>query len=376
MNARGKWSRRVFLRMAALGAAGRAAFGAEQLAALPTIDQELRQAAKAAALRLIFNGKTTADLAAWQRQFGAELRTRLGPHHPPQQWSIETLSRADFSDHSREELLLKSDPISPLPIYVLVPSAARHGAGPFPIVVALHGHGQFGHDPVVGIDGTPEHAEAIRAANYDYGRQLVREGYLVIAPCMLPFGRRVDEAYRKRNVDPCPVTFVRMMLLGQTLMAANLRDVSWALSYAQSRREARKDRIACVGLSYGGRMTMLAAALDQRINVAVVSGAMNVMQERIESAYSCGAQVIPGLLEIGDTPEIGSLIAPRPCIWEIGAKDKLVKPDWAEKAKVRLNKAYAAAGKPGNVSFHHFDGEHRWDGVTAVPLLAKILKGT
>jgi dienelactone hydrolase len=164
-------------------------------------------------------------------------------------------------------------------------------------------------------------------------------------------------------------------LLGRTLIGENVRDALWALDYASSRDDARADRIGCVGLSYGGRMTMMVTALDPRVRVAVVSGALNVFQERIQNAgYSCGAQVIPGLLEFGDTPEIGSLIAPRPAIWEVGRKDMLAPAEWVEKAAARLQRAYAASGKPENIQVHHFDGGHVWNGETALPLLARILK--
>ncbi len=386
--------RRTFLHSLTIGGAGTVAFGATPLTKLPTVDEETRlaaqaappltklptvdeetrRAAQAAPLRLVFRGKTPADLVAWQKEFSADLRKRLGPHQPPERWSATTLARVEFPDHAREEWLLSADGVPSLPLYVLRPVGTRHGGGPFPIVLALHGHGAFGHDSVVGIDDSPQRAQDIRDQNYDYGRQLVREGYLVVAPCLTPFGRRLDESYRNSRTDPCGITFVRLMLLGQTLMGANLRDAKWALSYAQARDDVRRDRIGCVGLSYGGRMTMLTAAIDERIQVAVVSGALNVMQERIEGHYGCGAQVIPGLLEIGDTPEIGSLIAPRPCIWEVGSKDDLVKPDWADVAKARLRKAYLAAGKPDHLEFHHFEGGHRWDGATAAPLLARVLK--
>jgi hypothetical protein len=55
-------------------------------------------------------------------------------------------------------------------------------------------------------------------------------------------------------------------------------------------------------------MTMLAAALEPGIHVAVMSGALNCFQERVTHRYSCGAQVIPGLLRYGDVPEIASLL--------------------------------------------------------------------
>ena len=125
------------------------------------------------------------------------------------------------------------------------------------MLLCLHGHGEFGHDAVAGIDHTPERAANIKKANYDYARQLAREGFITVAPCMRPFGRRLDAGSRKGRTDPCAVTFVRLMLLGQTLMGANLLDCKWALDFAATLPGVDIDRCGCVGLSYGGRMTML-----------------------------------------------------------------------------------------------------------------------
>lgn len=340
-------------------------------APLPTVNQEIRRALDAAPLKMQFHGSTPAELSAWQREFGAKLNELIGPHAPPKGWKVKTLSTREFPDHTREELLLEAESTPSLPLYVLRPKRE----GKFPIVLCLHGHGEFGHDAVAGVDDTPSRQEDIRKANYDYARQLVREGYLTVAPCFTPFGRRLDANQRAGRMDPCGAAFMRLMFFGRTLLGENLRDAQWALDYATTRSDARADRIGCVGLSYGGRMTMVVTALDSRVRVAVISGALNVYQERVTAAgYSCGAQVIPGLLEFGDTPEIGSLIAPRPAIWEAGLKDSLMVPGWLEKASGRIARAYAAAGKPENFSVHRFDGGHQWSGETAVPLLAKILK--
>jgi hypothetical protein len=121
-------------------------------------------------------------------------------------------------------------------------------------------------------------------------------------------------------------------------------------------------------------MTMLVTALEPRVKVAVISGALNMYQERIQApGYSCGAQVIPHLLEYGDTPEIGSLIAPRPVIWEAGLRDSLAPQKWLEIATERMTRAYKAAGAPEQFSVHRFDGGHVWNGETALPLLEKVL---
>jgi len=47
---------------------------------------------------------------------------------------------------------------------------------------------------------------------------------------------------------------------------------------------------------------------------------------------------------------------------------------WDEKAIERLQRAYAAAGKPENLEFHRFEGGHEWSGATARTMLAKHLK--
>ena len=342
------------------------------LAKLPTANDEIRRAATAAPLTMLFRGRTADELAAWQREFSAKLREKIGPHSPPRQWMAKMLSTRELPDHTREELLLESDGVPSLPLYVLRPKGAE---GKLPIVLCLHGHGPFGHDAVAGVDDTPELQQAIRESNYDYGRQLVREGYLAVVPCFTPFGRRLDAKQRASGTDACAVEFVRLMMLGRTLVGENVRDAMWALDYASTRADARADRVGCVGLSNGGRLAMMVTALDPRVQVAVISGALNVFQERIQGAnWSCGAQVIPGLLEIGDTPEIGSLIAPRPAIWEAGRKDPMAVTGWLEKAAARLQLAYDAAGKPENFQVHRFDGGHVWNGETAIPLLAKVLK--
>ncbi|MCB1279578.1 alpha/beta hydrolase family protein [Prosthecobacter sp.] len=340
-------------------------------AVLPTVNEEILRALDAAPLKMQFHGTTPADLSAWQGEFRAKLDSLVGPHTPPNSWKVGTLSTREFPDHTREELLLEADGTPSLPLYVLRPK----GDGPFPVVLCLHGHGEFGHDPVAGVDDTPELQEAIRKSNYDYARQLVREGYFTVAPCFTPFGRRLDAKARTTRMDACAVEFVRLMYLGRTLLGENLRDAQWALDYVTTRKDTRADRIGCVGLSYGGRMTMMVTALDSRVRVAVISGALNVFQERVRGAgYSCGAQVIPGLLEFGDTPEIGSLIAPRPVIWEAGLRDSLMVPGWLEKASARMERAYSAAGKPENFFVHRFDNGHVWNGENAIPLLARELK--
>ncbi len=336
------------------------------------IDERIVQQANDAPLALRFQGTTAAEFDAWHPQFERTLRRCLGDPAPPVEWKTTVEERIELEDHVRLSLLLEAEGHPPLPVYLLVPSNLKAGEKR-PAVLAVHGHGSHGYHPVAGRDDLPGVANAIRSANYDYGRQLARQGYVVACPCLTPFGRRLGSNYQNYRQDACGVTFIRLQLLGKVLMAENLRDCLWAIEHLCRHENVDADRLGCVGLSYGGRMTMLTAALEPRIKVAVPSGALNLMQERVQARYSCGAQVVPGLLQYGDVPEIASLIAPRVCLWEVGAQDGLIKPAWAANAWQRMERAWRAAGAADHLQMDRFEGGHRWNGKVAYPLLKKVL---
>jgi len=335
-----------------------------------SVEEYIRHSAEQAPLQMQFKGTTAAECRLWQQEFAAALGRLLGPYDPPRRWETHTVSVTELKDHTRHSLVLRAPGHPDLPVYLLRPHAA---AGKRAGILALHGHGEFGNDSIVGIASTPERQRSIATANYDYGLQLVRRGYVVAAPCLTPFGVRLGDRKGYGGQDPCAVTFIRLQLLGKVLMAENLRDALWSLELLAQQPDVDRNRLGCVGLSYGGRMTMLTAALSPRVRLAVISGALNLMQERVRGKYSCGAQVIPGLLRIGDVPEIASLIAPRPCLWEVGLKDSLMVREWIDPALERMRRAYKAFNALKNLKVDYFDGGHRWNGTRAYPLLEQIL---
>ncbi|MBT6722152.1 MAG: prolyl oligopeptidase family serine peptidase [Planctomycetaceae bacterium] len=337
-----------------------------------TINESLRQEISKAKLQMLFHGETVTEAEQWHTGFSGKLRELVGSTSPPKRWETVMVGGKRMEDHTRYEIILKANGVPDLPVYLLIPGdGVSRGR---PAVVAIHGHGEFGHHAVAGRTDLPGVAVDIERANYDYGLQFVRRGYVVVCPCLIPFGDRVEKD--RYGSDPCAVTFVRMMALGRVPLAENVRDIRWAVSFLQSQSEVDPDKIGCAGLSYGGRMTMMATAMEPRIKVAAISGALNLLQERTSLRYSCGLQIIPSLLEYGDYSEIGSLIAPRPAVWEMGNKDALIVGDgWDTKFKQRLERIYNAYGQRENLHYDHFDGGHRWNGDMAFPLFDQVLKG-
>ena len=368
------YSRRAFLsQMAGVvwGSAVFPLFGDERIPPVAGIADRLRQQVSAAPLAMRLKDMTAEECQVFQAKFGAKLKELLGAYLPPKIWKTTLLRSVSQEGFRRDELLLESEGLPPLPLYLLVPDAAKLGRRP--CVLALHGHGEFGHHPVVGRDDLSGVEKAIASANYDYGRQLALRGYLVACPCFTPFGDRLGSRQAFKQRDPCEDVFLRLLALGRVLMAENLRDALWALNHLLQHDQADSERVACVGLSYGGRMTMLTAALEPRIRVAVISGALNVMQERLAQPYSCGAQIVPGLLQYGDVPEIGALIAPRHAVWEVGSRDGLIQPQWADEAITRMRRAFHALKADEQLIVDRFEGGHQWHGAIAYDVLAKVL---
>jgi len=193
---------------------------ARGLAAQSNVHEEIRSLSRSAPLAMHFKGESAEDCRRWQSAFAAKLGELLGPYQPPSRWETITERTIELDDHRRDELVLRADGHRDLPVYLLTPKeSGSRRAG----VLALHGHGAFGYDPVAGVASTPQHRKTIEGANYDYGLQLVRRGYVVAAPCLTPFGRRLDNPKAYRGEDPCGVTFVRMQILGKVLIAENLR---------------------------------------------------------------------------------------------------------------------------------------------------------
>ena len=333
----------------------------------PILERLKREVADAP-LALRYKGDSADDCRTWQKEFAAKLKSLLGPHAPPTTWKATVQSVKELDDHRREHLLLEADGHPPLPIYLLTPKNAK---GKRPAILALHGHGAHGHHPVAGRDDLPGVANAIKNNNYDYGRQLVRQGYVVAVPCLTPFGDRLGKSAK---ADLCGDTFIRMQMLGKTLIGENLRDCLWAVEFLARQPNVDAERLGCVGLSYGGRMTMMTAAIEPRIKVCVISGALNAMQERVSNPYGSGAQIIPGLLLYGDVPEIASLIAPRVCVWEVGSQDKLIDPLWADEILRRQRRSYKSVNAVGNLMIDRVEGGHVWNGKSASVVLAEHLR--
>jgi hypothetical protein len=325
-----------------------------------------------APLEMVFRGGTHADWENWRISWRKKLVELLGPSPEPVPLEILTSELVELDTHIREKVLLKADSFGAIPAYVMVPREIEEGDRR-PGILCAHGHDahNLGKEAVAGVDADERVRDEISLMNYDYARQLVERGYVTIVPDWHAFGERFDRTSVGR--DPCNVIQNSVSWLGYNLLALDVRDARLVLDYLQGRPEVDADRLGMVGLSYGGRVTTFTAALDERISIAVVSGALNCFVERIRSRGSCGSQVVPELLKYGDIPEVLGLIAPRPLMIERGLDDELLPDEYFEEGYSRLMRVYEAAGVRDRLSKDEFPGGHQFNGVKALPWLDRWL---
>ena len=185
------------------------------------------------------------------------------------------------------------------------------------------------------------------------GEALVRAGYVVLCIDAYSFGQRQaqgpagEEEKGGRTESALFKTFIWQ---GRTLWGMMVRDDLLALNYLVTRPEVDAGRIAAMGMSMGSTRTWWAAALDERIKVAVSVACLTRYQNLIAQGgvrYHGIYYYVPGMLgEKIDTESVVGLIAPRPHLTLTGDQDAGSPADGVRTINSFQEHLYRLYGKP------------------------------
>ena len=271
---------------------------------------------------------------------------------------IETL--AEEEKYSVRRVRLKVAPEVEAYGIMLIP---RGAAGRLPAVIAQHG-----------FAGSPETVTGLLKKEDEYhrfGARLAERGYIVFAP-------RVMNNAKDR-------TFLahKAWLVGKRLIGLEVWKIMRVLDYLWLLPEVDRAHIGMAGLSQGGLTTLYAAACDERIAAAVVSGYFNLRTSKLavpSPHYTAYIETLEDdkfvfdlLNEFSDS-DLASLICPRPLFIEAGARDKVCYIEDVRKefhlARDHYNRL--AIGERIQLGVH--DGAHAFHGVESFDFLDKWLK--
>lgn len=317
---------------------------------------------------LSFHAKGKKSALAWQRECRKTLQTLVG-NFPTRRVALnaEILEKKEFETYTREKIIFQSRKNLSVAGYLLLP---RKFPRPGPAVICLPGHGR-GCDDIVGIEANGKQRSVKSGYQMDFAIQTVERGFAALAIEPLGFGHRRDAAARKKGPEQssCQPIAGAALLFGQTMVGWRVWDVMRAIDYLQTRPEIDGQRIATMGISGGGTVSLFSAALDQRIKVSVVSGYFNTFRDSIMSISHCMDNYVPGILNYVEMYDIAGLIAPRALFIESGTKDNIFPIEASRHAFHEAQRIYEAFAVPEKVEQEIFAGEHMFHGTGAFAFL-------
>jgi len=292
----------------------------------------------------------------WKMQARVKLLELLGeiPERVPLNAQIEFT--VDQGDYYRRRVIIDVDKYMKMPMTILIPK----GEGRHPAILCTHGHGPYGKDAVTGERSTPALIVAIEEANYNYAEQMTKAGFVTVSPDLRGFGERHD-APDTIDIprDPCDVNYVKGSIFGIYPLTLNIFDMMCAIDYMETMDEVDKSRIGMMGLSYGGTMTIFTTAVDDRIKACDIISALNPYgRYGIRDGNFCGSQVVPGLYRYLDTVDIAGLIAPRPCLVEMGIYDSCHNFEDLWNGYIETKAIYDGAGATDKIDFDAHPNGH------------------
>lgn len=162
--------------------------------------------------------------------------------------------------------------------------------------------------------GTPEMiTNLIAPTNYHtFAKDCVRDGVMVFAPQLFYWDKAWGSPYDGTHID------VALRQLGGSKTAFCIYGITRAIDWFLEEGNVDENKIAMIGLSYGGMYTLLTTAVDTRIRTAVSSCYFNDREIYAWDDWSYKNQANTFF-----DPEILTLVSPRRILIEVGEKDNL-----------------------------------------------------
>ncbi len=311
----------------------------------------------------------TVPFAAWQIAARARLRALLGLDRitPAAEdlFAVEKEDdRGDFTDY---RLRFQSEEGYFVPCHLWVPKGA---AGKLPLVICLQGH-STGFHISMGKPIYPNDEVSISGGDRDFAVQIVKQGYCALAIEQRNFGECADAVNKKRG---CTVPSLSALLLGRTTVGERVFDIQRAIDIIPRHFPViDTSAIACMGNSGGGTATIYAAAIEERICLAMPSCALCTYKDSIGAMHHCTCNFVPNIAPEFDMGDLCGLIAPRPLVVVSGAQDAIFPHGGVAESVAVARTYYAAAGAPDRCVWIEGPEGHRFYADLSWPVFREML---
>jgi pimeloyl-ACP methyl ester carboxylesterase len=261
---------------------------------------------------------------------------------PPLDPEVEESVKED--SYTRRKFTLQVEAGDRLSCYLLLPDNLK--GEKVPAVLALHPTHPMGKGDTVGLS---------RRENRNYGQELARLGFVVLAPDYPSFGDETDYDFASDN-------YVSGSMKG---IVNHMRCVDYLLSLPY----VDPDNIGVIGHSLGGHNALFAAVFDQRLKVIVSSCGWTPFHEYyqgkikgwtsnrympiLEDKYNLNPDLVPF-----DFYGIVAALAPRPFLSVSPLRDSNFEVSGVRKGIAEASLVYELLGAGNNLQVEYPDSEH------------------
>lgn len=304
----------------------------------------------------------------WQKEARAALRKLLRldaiKKSENTNFTVEYVKEED--EYTEYRFTLESEPGYVFPSVLRVP---RGKVGKLPTIVCLQGH-STGFHISLGKPIFERDIKSIQGGDRDFCVRAIKEGFACVAVEMRNFG---ECGGLETGGPDCHVSSMNAIINGRTTIGERVHDISTVIdALIENFDFVDTDRIMCMGNSGGGTATFYAAAIDERISLAMPSCAVCTYKDSIAAMKHCVCNFIPDIANYFDMGDIGGLIAPRKLVVVNGIADDIFPDAGVRESFDIIKSLYSAAGVPDYCALVTGPEGHRFYADAAWPVLHEL----
>lgn len=271
----------------------------------------------------------------------------------PLRFEIESEIQKD--GYRQIRFTIESEMDSVVPVYALIPDTGKEK---YPVAIVLQGHTSGFHNSIAEPKNERENEYALGRGKFAV--QAVQRGYIAIAIEQRGMGERRPDREMRNNSQMCAYEALTAFVLGRTILAERMWDVSKVIDVLHHFPQCDLDKIFITGNSGGGTMSFYAACFDERIKLSAPSCAFCSYKTSILDIFHCACNYIPHAIEWFEMEDLSALIAPRKLFVIAGKKDDIFPIDGVRKSFETVEKIFAAEGCPENCRLVETEKGHMW----------------
>lgn len=280
----------------------------------------------------------------------------LGDVEPGKPTLSESLPATELQGGVRvERLHLATEPGVVVPALLLAPPAPKGKAPPVVVGVSQHGKHEFLRQRATEV------------------AELLKAGVAVCLPDVRGTGETSPGEIRDRR-SAATATAAGELMLGRSVLGGRLRDLRSLLAHLRTRTDIDARRVALWGESFapvnaddtdlkvpytaakrptqseplGGLLALLGALYEDDVRAVLARGGLSDYQSLLGDpfTYIPFDAVVPGVLTVGDLPDLAAVVAPRRLRFEglVDGQNRRVPADRLSRTYALAVAAYKAAG--------------------------------